>query len=98
MNMANKSPHQITRITRYLSEPKHAIHFLRKANIADIAEIREVTSGTDKGDKGDVRAESALSNNQFMTIIGHAKISQIRCARYFAPCHRTGDRAEKDIL
>ncbi len=47
---------------------------------------------------GDVRAEIALAVDQFVTINAYAAISQIRCARYFASCHRAGYRTKKDIL
>ena len=46
----------------------------------------------DGNNKGDVRAESVLHLFSFVRYNTYAKISQIRCARDFAPCHGPGYR------
>ena len=48
-----------------------------------------------RNEHGDVRAESALRLDQSVTLVAQAKISQIRCAWYFAPCHRSENRRKK---
>jgi hypothetical protein len=44
MALNNKSPYQVTRTIKYLSDPKHIIHFLNQANIADLDKFRVSTN------------------------------------------------------
>ena len=48
--------------------------------------------------KGDVRAESALQLSSFVRFDIYAKISKVRYAWNFAPCHGPGYRTKRDIF
>ena len=49
-------------------------------------------------EKRDVRAEIALHISSFIRFNTYAKISTVRCARDFAPCHGPGYRTKRDIF